>query len=39
MVTKVSLGGEESHYRFWLIWPVTWAGVILVLTHGLNLFV
>ena len=31
--------GQESNYRFWPIWLVTWAGIILVLMQALNLFV
>ena len=37
IVSRVSLVGQESNHRFWPIWLVTWAGIILVLIQGLNL--
>ena len=38
-MSSVRLVGQESNYRFWPIWLVIWAGIILVLIQGLNIFV
>ena len=38
-MSAVRLVGQESNYKFWPIWLVTWAGITLVLIQRLDLLV